>query len=204
MTIRAAPNQTLGGAGTKKTLDLDLAYADWRFMEGGNLVLGKQPYPVWRPVHGLFFDSDFNPEGGAVRLARGNLFVNAYGYWLTEQYTPAPAGENTDSGIVGLQAGVKFAGLGGETTLAANYYVCGACKGHSPLYANNANGNTTYQVGTVNVLQYGYDILDLSAQVGAQLGGLPVLLTGGYARNFAAGVELDAAYALGAHLGPPR
>jgi Putative porin len=194
-------NQTLGGTSSRKQIGLDLAYADWRFLTGGNLVLGKQPYPVWRPLQSLFFDPDVNPEGGAARLARGPVFANLYGFWVSEQYNADPDGENSDANIVGLQAGVKFAALGGETVLATNYYVCGACKDNSPFYNNNANGNTTYRVGTVNVLQYGYDILDFSAQVGTTVLELPLTLTAGFARNLADDVEHDTAWALGAFLG---
>ncbi len=194
-------NQTLGGTSSRKQIGLDLAYADWRFMQGGDLVLGKQPYPVWRPLQSIFFDPDINPEGGAVRIARGPVFANLYGFWVSEQYNADPDGENSDANIFGLQAGVKFAAIGGETVLAANYYVCGACKDNSPLYNNNANGNTTYRVGTVNMLQYGYDILDLSAQVGTTVFELPLTFTAGFARNLAEGVEYDTAWALGAYLG---
>jgi hypothetical protein len=194
-------NQTLGGTSSRKQIGLDLAYADWRFMPGGDLVLGKQPYPVWRPLQSLFLDPDVNPEGGAARFARGPVFANLYGFWVSEQYNADPDGENSDANIVGLQAGVKFAAIGGETVLAANYYVCGACKDNSPLYNNDSNGNTTYRVGAVNMLQYGYDILDLSAQVGTTVFELPLTLTAGFARNLAADVEYDTAWALGAYLG---
>jgi Putative porin len=194
-------NQTLGGTSSRKSIGLDLAFADWRFMPGGDLVLGKQPYPIWRPLQSIFFDPDLNPEGGAVRFTRGPAFANLYGFWVSEQYSSDPDGENSDANIIGLQAGVKFAAIGGETVLAANYYVCGACKDNSPLYNNNANGNTTYRVGTVNMLQYGYDILDLSAQVGTNVSGLPLTFTAGFARNLASGVQYDTAWALGAFLG---
>ena len=194
-------NQTLGGTSSRKQIAVDLAYADWRFMQGGDLVLGKQPYPLWRPLQSLYYDPDINPEGGALRFARGPVFGNAYGFWVSEQYNSHPDGENSDANIFGLQAGVKFAAIGGETVLAANYYVCGACKDNSPLYNNNANGNTTYLVGTVNMLQYGYDILDLSAQVGTKVFERPLTLTAGFARNLAAGVEYDTAWAVGAFLG---
>lgn len=194
-------NQTLGGTSSRKQIGLDLAYADWRFMQGGNLVLGKQPYPVWRPLQSLFFDPDVNPEGGAVRFTRGPAFANLYGFWVSEQYDSDPDGENSDANIFGLQAGVKFAAIGGETVLAANYYACGACKDNSPLYNNNANGNTTYRVGTVNMLQYGYDILDLSAQVGTTVLELPLTFTAGFARNLADDVKYDTAWALGAFVG---
>lgn len=194
-------NQTLGGTSSRKQIGLDLAYADWRFMQGGNLVLGKQPYPVWRPLQSLFFDPDVNPEGGAVRFTRGPAFANLYGFWVSEQFNSDPDGENSDANIFGLQAGVKFAAIGGETVLAANYYACGACKDNSPLYNNNANGNTTYRVGTVNMLQYGYDILDLSAQVGTTVLELPLMFTAGFARNLADDVKYDTAWALGAFVG---
>jgi len=194
-------NQTLGGTSSRKQIGLDTAYADWRFMQGGNLVLGKQPYPLWRPLQSLFFDPDLNPEGGALRLNREHVFVNAYGLWISEQYNSDPDKENSDANIFGLQAGTKFAAFGGETVLAANYYTCGACKDNSPLYNNNANGNTTYPVGTTNVLKYGYDILDLSAQVGTTVFGRPLTLTAGFAQNLAEGVEYDTAYAFGAYLG---
>ena len=194
-------NQTLGGTSSRKQIGLDLAYAGWRFMQGGDIVLGKQPYPLWRPLQSLFFDPDINPEGGAVRFASGPVFANLYGFWVSEQYSSDPDGENSDANIIGLQAGVKFAAIDGETVLAANYYVCGACKDNSPLYNNNANGNTTYRVGTVNMLQYGYEILDLSAQVGTMVFERPLTLTAGFARNFASGVEYDTAWALGAFLG---
>lgn len=194
-------NQTLGGTATRKSIGLDLAYADWRFMPGGNLVLGKQPYPVWRPTRSLFLDPDVNPEGGAVRFARGPFFGTAYGFWVSEQYSADPQGDNTDAHIFGAQAGVKIPAFGGETVVAVKYSDCGACQDHSPLYANNANGNTTYRVGAVNVLKYDYDIVDIESQVNVTLFDLPVAFTAGFARNLAAGVEYDTAYQVGAYVG---
>ena len=196
-------NQTLGGTSSRKSIGLDLAYADWGFMPGGNVLLGKQPIPVFRPGQSLFFDGDVNPEGAAVKLDRGMLFGTAYGWWLTEQFNADPAGENADATIFGLQAGLKFPLLGGETVLAANYYDCGACRTNSPLYANNSNGNTTYRVGTstTNLLTYDYDILELAAQVGTTVGALPLTLWANYAQNMADDVEHDTAYGAGAVLG---
>ena len=94
-------------------------------------------------------------------------------------------------------AGVKFAARGGETQLAANYYECGACQEKSPLYANNSNGNTTYSVGTVNFLTYGYGILNVNVQMGVQEFGQPLAFTAGYARNLADDVQYDTAWSLG-------
>ena len=196
-------NQTLGSTGTRKTIGLDMAYIDWKFIDGGNLLLGKQVNPVFKPGQSLFYDGDFNPEGGAVKFDRGMFFGTAYGWWLTEQYNADPNGENSDANIFGLQAGMKFPLLGGETVVAANYYECGACQSNSPLYANNANGNSTFRIGTstTNLLTYGYDIFEVGAQMGVTMANLPVTFWANYARNLADDVEYDTAYAIGAMVG---
>ena len=197
-------NQTLGGTGTRKAIGLDLGYVDWKFMQGGNLLLGKVLQPIFRPGQSLFYDNDFNPEGGALKLERGMFFGTAYGWWLTEGYNSDPDSvANRDARIVGLQAGMKFPLLGGETVLAANYYECGLCQDNSPLFNNNGNGNTTYRVGTspTNLLRYDYEIAELSAQMGVTVAELPLTLWANYAQNMADDVEYDTAYALGAKLG---
>jgi hypothetical protein len=196
-------NQTLGSNGTRKAIGVDMAYADWKFMPGGNLVLGKQVQPVWRPGQSLFYDGDYNPEGGAVKLDRGMLFGSAYGWWLNEQYNSDPEGQNTDANVFGLQAGLKFPLLDGETVVAANYYQCNQCQDQSPLYANASNGNTTYRVGTstTNLLTYGYDILELGAQMGFTAFNQPLSVWAHYAQNMASGVEYDTAYGAGVALG---
>jgi hypothetical protein len=196
-------NQTLGGTGTRKSIGVDMAYVDWQFMNGANLVLGKQPHPYFRPGQSLFFDGDWNPEGGAVKFDRGMFFGSGYGWWLTEQFNANPKGENNDSNLFGAQVGMKFPLLGGETVLAAHYFDCGACQDNSPLYANNGNGNTTYTVGTSNtqLLRYDYEILQLSAQMGTTLFEQPFTFWADYAQNMASGVEYDTAYGVGVVLG---
>jgi len=196
-------NQTLGGTSTRKSLGVDLAYADWRFTDGAYLALGKQPYAHWRPGQSLFFDGDVTPEGGSVRFDRGMLFGSAYGWWVTEQYNSNPKGENADTNLIGAQLGLKFPLLDGETRVAVHYFDCGACKDNSPLYNNNGNGNTTYRLPdtTTNLLKYDYEILELSAQMGLSLFDQPFALWADYAQNLASGVEYDTAWGLGVMLG---
>ena len=38
--------------------------------------------PIFRPGHSLFYDGDYNPEGGAVKFDRGMFFGSAYGWWV--------------------------------------------------------------------------------------------------------------------------
>jgi hypothetical protein len=196
-------NQTLGSSSSRKSIGVDMAYADWTFMNGGNLILGKQPIPFWRPGQSMFFDGDYNPEGGAVKVDRGMWYASSYGWWLSEQYNADPQGENSDANVFGLQVGAKFPLFGGETQVAAHYFDCGACQDNSPIYNNNANGNTTFRVGTgtTNFLQYDYEILELAAQVGVTAFDMPLAFWANYAQNMASGVEYDTAYGVGAVLG---
>lgn len=196
-------NQTLGTSGTRKAIGVDMAYVDWKFAQGANLVLGKQPWPFWRPGQSFFFDSDYNAEGGAVKYEQGMLFSTAYGWWLTEQYNADPNLENSDANVFGLQAGFKFPLFGGETRVAAHYFDCGACQDNSPLYNNSANGNTTFRIGTgtTNYLTYDYEILELAAQVGGTLFDQPFAFWANYAQNLASRVEYDEAYGVGVLLG---
>jgi hypothetical protein len=197
-------NQTLGDSNSRKSVGVDMAYADWAFMPGGNLILGKQSWPFWRPGQSLFFDGDYNPEGGAVKFERGMLFGSAYGWWLSEQWNASETGENSDGNIFGAQAGLKFPLLGGETRVAAHYFNCGACQDQtSILFNNNANGNTTYRVGngTANFLKYDYDVVQLSAEMGVTLFDQPFSVWVDYATNTADDVEYDTAYAAGVSLG---
>lgn len=196
-------NQTLTNTGSRKEIGIDLAYGEYTFMPGGVASLGKHKNPVWRPGQSLFWDGDFNPEGGAVAFDRGMLFGSAYGWWLNEQFNSNPIGENADANVFGVQAGLKFPLLGGETRLAANYFDCGACQDNSPLYLNLPFGNTTYRVGTgvTNLLKYDYQIVQLSGEMGTMLFELPFTFWVDYARNMASDVEYDTAYGVGVSLG---
>jgi hypothetical protein len=211
-------NQTLGGQSTRKSIGLDMAFADWNFAQGMNLILGKQPWPFWRPGNSLFYDGDYNPEGGAVKYDRGMFFGSAYGWWLSEQYNANPEGENSDGNVFGAQVGMKFALFGGESRLALHYYDCGACQDQSSILFNNSgNGNTTYRVGTstTNLLRDDYEVLDIGGEMGLTALNQPLSLWFNYAQNLAAergttapGTRdvivtdtLDTAWAVGASFG---
>jgi hypothetical protein len=198
-------NVTLNDEGTRKSIGLDLAYADWRYMQGGNLLLGKVKQPFWKPGQSLFFDNDYNPEGIATTVDRGMFFGTAYGWWLEENYNSNPANYNEDTFMLGVQAGLKFPLLGGETRVAAHYYDLIGGEGGNPFYNSNAYGNTTV-TGTINgsatqVLAYDYNVIMLSGEMGLTLGQFPFALWADYAQNTAQGVDAGTAWAIGAMLG---
>ena len=194
-------NQTLGTSGSRKSIGVDMAYADWTALQGVNVVLGKQPWTIYRPGNSLFYDGDYNPEGVAVKYDRGMLFGTAYGWILSENYNADPDGVNYDSRVYGAQLGLKFPLFGGETRVAAQYYDCVACEHKSPLFNNNANGNTTYTSGTTNLLKYDYNVVELLAEMNMTLFNQPFSLWADYAENTASDVDYGTAYAAGVSLG---
>ena len=175
-------NQTLGGENTRKSIGVDLAYADWAFMQGANLTLGKVKQPFWRPGQSLFFDGDVNPEGVAVAFDRGMLFGSGYGWWLEERFNSNPTGQNADTIMLGAQLGAKFALFGGETKVAAHYYDLGGGQYSNPFYSGNAFGNSTIgeTIGTTTtqVLQYDYNVADAERRDGPDAGQVSVHVLG--------------------------
>ena len=76
-------NQTLGGGGTSKGLQLDLAYVIYPLNDQVNLLAGKMKNPLYRPgKYGLVWDSDYRPEGVFLTAERGNLELTAGSFWL--------------------------------------------------------------------------------------------------------------------------
>jgi hypothetical protein len=198
-------NQSLDDNATRKEVDIDLAYADWTFAQGADLIFGKQPYPFYRTGSSLFFDGDLNPEGIAARFERGVLFGTGYGWWWNELHNDNPSANSTDTFIFGGQLGVKMpVGDASNLVAFAHYYNCSGCRGESPIFNNNANGNTTFTVGEdnpANFLLYDYEIGELGAEFNTQVGGLPLQLWAQYAQNLASDVEEDTAYNVGFRLG---
>ena len=59
---------------------------------------GKQPYPVWRPLRSLLPRCGREPRRRrGCGSTRGPAFANLYGFWVSEQYSADPAGDNSDA-----------------------------------------------------------------------------------------------------------
>ncbi len=200
-------NQTFTQESSQKGIYITQAYADWKFMDDANLLLGKQPLPFWRPGQSLFWDGDVNPEALAATFTRGMFFGSGYAWMVQENSNSNPSYVNVDPTIFGTQLGLVFPLFGGETRVAAQYYNLTNGKGNAPFYNGNAFGNTTYKRNlngsstATNVLLYDYEILQLSGQMGMTVASLPFSVWGDYARNMASNVKYDTAWSLGATLG---
>ena len=124
-------NQSLSGVFTKKPIELDLAYFDWKFATWGNLIGGKMKQPFVKGAQSLFWDNDITPEGVAFGFNRGIWFGTAYNFWLNE----ISGAENTltsDAMMHGAQVGARLPFGSSTLTLAAHYYDLSASQGRSP------------------------------------------------------------------------
>ncbi|HEY0683580.1 MAG TPA: putative porin [Steroidobacter sp.] len=195
-------NQSLTSVFSRKSLDLDLAYFDWKFATWGNLIGGKMKQPFLKPGQSLFWDNDINPEGLAVNFQGGMFFGTAYNYWLTETSGPE-TNLTADTMLHGLQIGTRLPIGQNSLMLAAHYYDLSAGQGRAPFY-NGSNGNTTDTVvlnGTSTaVLRYDYEVVNLSAEFNTMFGQTPFQVWADVAQNQDAD-DLDTAWSAGVLLG---
>lgn len=76
-------NQTLGGGGSSKDINLNLAYFQWSGLANTDIVGGKFKNLFYRPGgNGLLWDGDWNPEGLAFNWNKGGLFASGIGTWI--------------------------------------------------------------------------------------------------------------------------
>jgi cell division protein FtsB len=177
-------NQSLTGTFSKKPIELDLAYFDWKFASWGDLIGGKMKQPIVKGAQSLFWDNDITPEGLAFTFSSGIFFGSAYNFWLNE----VSGAENTltsDAMMHGAQIGVKLPIGGSALTLAAHYYDLSAAQGRvpAPIFNGNANNNTTIGTAPNIALAFDYEVIDALVQFDTTLGSLPLQLWAEAAQN---------------------
>jgi hypothetical protein len=200
-------NQTLTGTFSKKPIELDLAYFDWKFASWGDLIGGKMKQPFYKANNSThLWDNDITPEGLAFSVSRGIWFASAYNYWVTE----VSGAENTvtsDTSLAGGQIGAKLP-LGSSTlTLAGHYYDLNAGQGRRNIFYNCsatsngcANGNTVIGAAGAGVLAFDYEVAEVDLEFAGNLGSLPFSLWAQYAENQAVD-DLNTAYFAGFRFG---
>lgn len=213
-------NQTLTGTFSRKSLDLDLGYFDWKYASWGSLIGGKMRQPFFKPGQSLFWDNDINPEGLAATFNRGIWFGTAYNYWISE-VSGAENAVTADASLAGGQLGVRLP-LGSSTlVLAAHYYDLSAGQGRRAIFFNCANpapavsgsnvvvnpgnnncanGNTVTGAAGVGVLTNDFEVAELAAELNLTLGSLPLQLWGIAAQNQDP-EDLETAWAAGFRFG---
>jgi hypothetical protein len=184
-------NQTLGGGGSSKGLNIDLAYFDWSGLTGTHLLGGKfKNYLVDSGSNALLWDSDWRPEGFGVFWANDIFFVNGLGTWVESD---SKAGQ---SFAYATQAGINME-VGNNVQLVAGvgYYVFDT-KGLESFFGDDDDffGNSFNPVS--NTYLYDYEELEVFAGLVFDLWDRPLLTFGTYVQNQAVD-ENDTAWSVG-------
>lgn len=192
-------NQTLGGGGSTKDINMDLAYFTWTGLSNTALSGGKIKNS-FETVGGsqLQWDGDWRPEGADLRWDNGTFFAEALGTWLesdsnssnTEFAWLAQAGARAKLGPIGLKGGV------GYTEIDAAGKPCffedddyGLCLGN--------------QVGPGGNYLYDFEVYNLFGEASLELAGLPLTIFADFVKNDAAD-DFDTGYLVGAQLGSAK
>ena len=204
-------NQTLGGGGSSKPVVLNLAYVDWAATEGLNLIGGKFKNPLIRVGgQGLSWDSDWTPEGFAVKYSHNWFFLNALATFLegdsrgdNDNFSwGGQVGARATIGDVSLRGGIGYLTIpsqGQQSTFGdpsdpGDYY------GNTAVEAGGAPCGTT---GAECFFLYDYDLGQVFAEASFDVGDWPMLVFFDFVRNNDAS-ENDTAWTVGATLGQAK
>jgi hypothetical protein len=195
-------NVTIGGGGSSKDINVDLAYFDWSGLENTRVTGGKFKNFLVRPAKkGLRWDGDWRPEGLGVIWDNGTFFAQGLGTWLegdsrngSEFAWVAQAGMNLKIGETGK---LKFGGGYSEFNIA----------GRTPVFGEPddfyGNSYVTDPVTGDLVFRYDYTNIEAFAEYSFKLGGQSLALFGNYTVNTDAD-DNDTGYLLGAKFGSAK
>ena len=198
-------NQTFDEAFSKKPIWLDQAFVGYhpQWFEGLNVIAGKMENPFYKPgKNQLIWDGDLTPEGAALTYGhpfndKTGINLTAGGFWVNEESSGG------DTSLWGFQAYLKHQidkptyVLGG-----AGWYDYGNIQGEESLAdewddaGDEFFGNTS---AAGDVYASDYDLLELFAEFGTEIGKLPVAVYGDYVQNTAADDE-DTGWLIGVQL----
>jgi hypothetical protein len=186
-------NQTLGSVSSTKSINLDLAYVNWKVPNSDvSVQAGKFKNPLKRVGGtGLLWDGDLRPEGINVSYKKGGLFATGLGSWIDENRG------DSDLILLGGQAGSSIKLANNVSVLfGLGYYNITASEGADSLFGNAANNNRLdANGGYLN----GFQSMEGFAEIGipSHLG--KVTLFADYLQNLDAD-DFDTGYTLGAKL----
>ncbi len=191
-------NQTLGGRAPTNGLHLNLAYFNYAATTQLNIMGGKFRNILYKAGGSAFlWDSDWNPEGFGLAWSQGQWFSNFIGAWLES----GPKNETEFS--YGAQAGFwKKIADKLKLTAGLGYYKFDTA-GKGTFFGDDDDffGNSFDPVS--NSYLYGYEELELFADVGFELAGRPASVFVDYVQNLDA-VEFDTGYAVGFKYGTTK
>lgn len=198
-------NLTLEESFSSKPIRLDRAYFDYHpnWLEGFDVSAGKVPNPFHTVgTNELIWDGDLNPEGGALGYERGlsekmTVRINGGGFWLDQD------SDGADPSLFGIQAFLRHQIDKPTYVLAgAGYFDYGNIKGEKSLTSRWSDDNYSLLGNTAaagDPCSYGsdFDLLEVFAEFGTQVGGRPVALWADWVKNTVAATSEDTGWLVG-------
>jgi hypothetical protein len=156
-------NQTFQDSFSSKGVRLDLAYAAYTPFKGVKLLGGKFNNPLWLPSD-LLWDSDINPEGGALQIdvkAVPNLNI----FLMTGVFVIDDNSQGADPLVIPIQGGLAYKFTEQvDIKLAVTYYNFTDVQGTALKFPGRfaGVGNTLVD----DVLRFDYDSISVGAELG--------------------------------------
>lgn len=189
-------NQSLGGGGSTKGINLDMAFIDWSFAENLHLVAGKTKNPFYKVgKNGLIWDGDYRPEGAHVSYDNGTFWAIA-GYHFLE--SDNKGGDQDAEEMYGTQVGYKGAIADNmKVKVGASYFYI-PVEGSASFVDGDFFGNSS--VGGMH--EFDYETLELFAELNTKIAGVKTTFFADYVKNSDA--DEDTGFALGFKLGKAK
>ena len=193
-------NQTLGGGGSSKRINLDMAWIDWNFAENLNLVAGKTQNPFYSAGgNGLVWDSDYRPEGGHLSYDNGTVWaIAAYHFLNSDDDYQGGKGTDDIEEMFGAQLGFNKT-VSDKTSIrvGTSYFYIPVAGSVSFVKDSEFFGNTN--IDGTHALDY--EVAQVFDELNTKLGGIPTLLFADYVKNTDSDANEDTGYATGFKLG---
>ena len=186
-------NLDFGDGFSSKDIAIDRVFVNWNALNNLDIAVGKMGRPWFRAgSNSLLWDSDLNPEGVHAKWSSGTFFANLGTFAVDER------AESDDSLLHSVQAGVdkRFSDRS-RLVFSAAYFDYTNTIGNKPFYLDRPKGNSVDVDGN---FIYDYDILEVSTEYSAFIGGWPVSVYGVWAQNTAVDIQ-DTAFAIGFMVG---
>lgn len=197
-------NQTLTDGFSTKDIRLDLAFftISCPALPHANITAGKMKNPFYLPGSSeLLWDSDWNPEGGAVDFRHdiGNSFVRIIGSGLYIEERSMD--EDSWLGAGQLVLGTAFNEDKTELTAGGGYFHYNYAKGVAPFFdSDDPLGNSTDDYG--NYLSE-FRLIEAFVEIAHKLGEIPLLAMGDFVTNTEAD-SLDTGWLAGLKVGKTK
>lgn len=203
-------NQTLDGAFSTKSFGVDLAYlrTTHERLPGLSLTAGKFKNPFYKPGGSeLIWDSDWNPEGGALAYTRAysniDVMLTGSGLWIDER-------SSTDDSWLGAAQGAITYNIEeseASITIGGGFYNYVNAEGFVPFYDGSFSGNTVGQKvdgdDTTQVYSTDYELLEVGGEISGKIRDWPVTVMGDFVTNTAAD-SLNVGWLVGFKLGAAK